>query len=129
LVGRTAQQTWSGLAKLFGKKPLPDEAALMRRPVVSQFLSYKVAPQWSLWSDIRSGKHVGGEDITPMSMVREHGGPMIFNDVYDAMKEQGILGGTALSILVLHGPRLQTYPPNKPKSKSKGLKISGVGKL
>jgi hypothetical protein len=55
--------------------------------------------------------------------------PLALSDVFDSMKEQGVAGGTALSLLAIFGMGVQTYQssePGKPDA-PKRLKIDTTG--
>jgi hypothetical protein len=43
--------------------------------------------------------------------------PLSGRDIYEAIKEQGVPAGTALSLLAFFGSGLQTYEQKQPKPK------------
>ena len=57
----------------------------------------------------KKAKNVVGEQITGWSLAEQISVPLSFRDVWRAMKEQGIPGGTALSLLNMLGVAVQTY--------------------
>jgi hypothetical protein len=77
--------------------------------VIARFLRTKLNPATGAMVNIATGRDVVGKPATAGSVTKELFVPMTFGDIYDAMKEQGIPPGAALSILATFGMGLQTY--------------------
>lgn len=87
--------------------------------VLARFLRSKLSPVVGSAVDILSGKNVVGQKVTPQSVGQQIMVPLSFGDVYNAMKEQGIVRGTALGILALFGMGIQNYSPKPAKNTSR----------
>lgn len=80
--------------------------------VIARFLRTKLAPVPGTALDIVTGKDVVGQKVTAESVPEKLVVPLAFADIYSAMKENGVPGGTALGILSIFGFGLQVYDPN-----------------
>lgn len=76
---------------------------------ISQFLRSKLSPLIGTAVDIAAGETIVGEPVTPTSIVKRSVVPLAFQDIYDAMIDQGIPKGTAISMLAFLGFGVQTY--------------------
>jgi hypothetical protein len=92
----------------FGEKDL--DAETMR------FLRTKFTPTLGTGWNIGTGKNVVGEKTTPQSVATETFSPLVFQDVFDVMRENGIPAGLALETLSIFGMGLQSFegPPRRP---------------
>lgn len=81
--------------------------------VMARFLRTKLAPVPGQIVNILSGKDVVGQPVTSESVAEGLLVPLAFQDIYNAMIEQGIPRGTAFAILSLFGFGLQTYEERK----------------
>jgi hypothetical protein len=87
--------------------------------VIGRFLRSKFSPTIGIPIDVVTGENVVGEKVTPASAALEAPVPMQFDDIYKAMKEQGIPEGAALSILSIFGMGLQTYGKKQNRVRSR----------
>ncbi len=79
--------------------------------VITHFLRSSLAPvPGGIWNLVEQ-KNVVGEPVTLPSSVRDLTVPLLGQDVYDAMKEQGVPTGAALGLIALFGDSIQTYSP------------------
>jgi hypothetical protein len=83
--------------------------------VAARFARTKLSPAFGAAVNIRSGEDVVGQPVTVASTAQNLAVPMTFNDIYAALREQGIVKGTAMGLLTTFGMSLQTYEPRKPK--------------
>lgn len=86
--------------------------------VIARFLRTKLNPVVGTGVDIATGKNVVGEKVTAQSVAESAVMPMSFNDIYEAMKEQGIPAGSAMATLSLFGMGLMTYDTKRRISSS-----------
>lgn len=77
--------------------------------VVARFLRTKLSPLLGTAANLLVGKDVVGQPVTAGGVAQSLAVPLSFRDIYAAMKEQGIPGGTALSLLNMFGVAVQTY--------------------
>lgn len=77
--------------------------------IIARFLRSKLSPAVGTGVDIATGKDVVGKKVTAGTIPEKLLLPLSFNDIYEAMKEQGIPAGTALGILSVFGMGVQTY--------------------
>jgi len=84
--------------------------------VVARFLRGKLSPTFGIPMDVLSGQNVVGEPMTLGRAALEAPTPLAFDDIYEAMKDQGVPAGTALGLLSVFGMGLQTYEA-KPKKR------------
>lgn len=80
--------------------------------VVDRFGRSKLAPIGGLVADLATGKQFSGQPITPASIAANMA-PLGFQDVYSALKEQGLVGGAPLALLALMGAGVSTYEPRR----------------
>jgi hypothetical protein len=91
--------------------------------ILAKFSRTKLSPVFSNAVDVVTGKNVVGEPVTAKSVIKNLVVPLSLRDIYDAMKEQGMPKGAALSILSIFGDGLQTYDSqNKKKTHKKTTK-------
>lgn len=118
LVSRIASgetKTPSGVKKIRGPKiPFgqPDTA-----DVSGRFLRTKLSPVFGTAVDLSSGTDVMGQPVTPESAAQRMLVPLSFGDVYNALQDQGIPKGAAISLLALFGMSVQTYQDKSPAHK------------
>lgn len=77
--------------------------------VVWRFLTNKASPWIGNTLDFLSGETFEGERLTPWKLTKGMVVPISLSDILDSMEEQGIPGGTALSLLAIFGMGVQTY--------------------
>lgn len=85
--------------------------------VITRFLRQKLAPVPSLATDIVTQKDLMGKPLDKEWLLNRTVVPISFQDIYDASKEQGIPGATAISILSILGENVQTYDEPTPHKK------------
>lgn len=78
---------------------------------VGRFLRSKLAPFPGAVLDSLSGKNIVGEPTTPVDAAIRMVTPMSVRDIYEAVKEQGVPAGTAMSLISLFGVSMNTYGP------------------
>ena len=76
---------------------------------ISRFLRGKMSPMFSTATNVLSGENLIGEPVTPISIARDLTIPLAMRDVFEAIQDQGVPAGTAMSIIALFGMGLQTY--------------------
>lgn len=82
---------------------------------ISQFLRSKLSPLIGAAVDLAAGENIVGEPVGPVSIVKRSVVPLAFQDIYDAMIDQGIPKGTAISMLAFLGFGVQTYDTEQSK--------------
>lgn len=88
-------EQWSDLALRFGRTKL--------NPVPANFI------------DWMNGTDLMGKKVSATKTAAEFVMPMTYGDIYDAMKEQDIPTGTAISLLGFLGEGISTYQKNEKK--------------
>jgi len=124
---------WTGETKTAAGKVVPIRGEKVpygkgtAADVTARFLRTKLSPVPATALDIAAGENVVGEPVTPASVAEGLFAPMAIQDIYEAMKDQGVGRGAALGILAFFGMGLQTYetrgagrperprPPERPK--------------
>ena len=81
--------------------------------VMARFLRSKLSPVVGTGVDIAAGKDVVGQRVTAETLPEKLLMPLTINDIYEAMKEQGVPATPAMAILAIFGMGLQTYDPQK----------------
>lgn len=79
--------------------------------VVRDFFRGKLAPLPAAYWNAREGQTVTGEKTTTGQEVFRLVKPMTFKDIGDALQEQGVPAGVALSLLAILGDSVNTYAP------------------
>jgi hypothetical protein len=77
--------------------------------IYTDFVRSKLSPIPSAVWNAQQGKKVTGE---PTTITKEALGlitPMSGNDIVDALKEHGVVGGTLLGLIALFGDSVNTY--------------------
>jgi RNAse (barnase) inhibitor barstar len=94
--------------ELLGDKPRIGGGGL---DVIGRFLRSKLSPIAGSLSNIMDGKDFNNEPTSVQKELEKMLVPMSANSILEAMVDQGIPRGTALSILAWFGAGLQTYEP------------------
>jgi hypothetical protein len=91
----------------YGKSDIAD--------VIARFLRTKLSPFVGTSLDVKMGKDVVGNKVTLYDVPGKLLVPLQFKDIYEAMQEQGVAKGAALSLLSLFGMSMSTYGPGVDK--------------
>ena len=78
-----------------------------------RFLRTKLSPVVGTGLDIATKKDVVGQKITAGTIPHKLLMPLALDDIYQAMKDNGVPAGSALGILSIFGMGLQVYDPRK----------------
>lgn len=81
--------------------------------VIARFMRSKLSPVVGTSIDVLAGKDVVGQKVMPETMPERLLIPLAFNDIYTAMKEEGVPAGSAFGILAIFGMGLQNYDPKR----------------
>lgn len=81
--------------------------------VIGRFMRSKLSPVVGTSIDVLAGKDVVGQKVMPETMPERLLMPLAFNDIYTAMKEEGVPAGSAFGILAIFGMGLQNYDPKR----------------
>ncbi len=100
---------------------------------VSRYVRGKLAPVPSSVLNYVAGEDSVGKKVTAASAAGDFFTPLVANDIYTSLKEEGIEKGAAMSLLALFGAGVQTYDDedraSKPKKVSHGRSLGpGSGK-
>jgi len=77
--------------------------------VMTDFLRTKLTPALGLAINLRQGKDLIGQPVTPTDIPAEVAVPLSMKDLWEAMNEEGIPAGMALGTLGLFGVGVQTH--------------------
>jgi hypothetical protein len=80
--------------------------------VIGRFLRTKLSPFVGSSLDIKQGRDVVGNEVGLMDLPTKTLIPLSMKDIYQAMVEQGVAKGSALSLLALFGMGMNTYGEN-----------------
>ncbi len=83
--------------------------------VLGRFLRTKLSPALGGLVDLVSGKDLSGKKATALTVAKGLTMPLSFGDIYDAMRDQGVLKGTALTMLSIFGAGIQNYNRDRNK--------------
>lgn len=112
-------KTKNSSGQLVSLRTAPGEQRKFGQPdtteVVGRFLRSKLSPVAGAALDVSSGRNLVGEPVTPGMAASRMFVPLTFGDVFTAMKERGMAGGAALSLLVILGAGLQDYDEKQKK--------------
>jgi hypothetical protein len=86
---------------------------------ISIFFRGKLSPAVGMGVDLLEGRDIVGNKVTLQKELFQHFTPLLFTDVSDAMKEQGIKGLFTAGIPSTFGVGVQTYLPKPPKEDNK----------
>lgn len=89
---------------------------------IGSFFRGKLAPVPSSIVDILYGKDVVGKEATVASELKESFIPMIYTDVQEAMKDQGVAALFSVGVPSMFGVSSQTYDSKSPSGKSSTTK-------
>ena len=92
-------------ARKFGNKDLFD--------VLATFFRTKLSPAVGTAIDVKVGTDVVGNQVTLESATANLLTPLVIQDIFEAMKEQGVPATIALSLLAILGFGMQTFNVNK----------------
>ncbi len=87
--------------------------------VVGSFLRYKLSPMFGTTLSLLAGEDPVGQPFGPEDLPRNLLIPLALREVFETIQEQGILRGTALSILAIFGMGIQTYGSTTQKKKKR----------
>jgi len=118
--GNTRWDIWGGHQQYISLVSQLIDAAENDKPasgIIGKFLRKKLSPIPSVAVNFYAGENVVGEETTVLGEIQGHMLPLIYSDVYDAVKEKGpsalfTVGGPAM-----FGVGTNTYPPRKSKKK------------
>jgi hypothetical protein len=74
-----------------------------------RFMRSKFSPIVGTAWDIAEGKNVVGEPVTPTKAAFDSLTPLAIREVYEALEDKGIVGGTAMGLLAIFGMGLNIY--------------------
>lgn len=94
---------------------------------VGRFLRSKLSPVMAAGVDVAAGENVVGEPVTPVSAAARLITPMSFGDIKDAMIEQGVPRGAALSLVSLFGMSMNTYGERSEMRKLRDKAVDQLG--
>lgn len=80
----------------------------------TRFGRSKLSPNISLIVDLLNGRDINGQPVNASSLGAR-AFPITYQDIYQAMQEQGVPKGAAMGLLAVFGAGLQTYAPKEPK--------------
>ena len=92
-----------------------------RASVAIGFLRGKLAPVPSMTWDFMSGRTAVGEKVSLAQEAQSHFLPLIYSDVSDAYKQQGVKALLTVGVPATFGVGTQTYQPNKKKEPTKSI--------
>lgn len=119
---RVASQLLSGQKKSISTgeiQNLDGEGAFKskRSDVLTSFLRGKLSPIPSMAWDFLSGKTVTGEKTTIKNELESHFLPLIYSDVKEAMKDQGVKSLFTVGIPAAFGIGVSTFSPKEKNNK------------
>ena len=76
--------------------------------IMTRFMRSKLSPMAGAEADLLVGQTMVGEELDAKYPLR-YITPLAYKDIYEALQDQGIAKGTAMSMLVFFGMGLQTY--------------------
>jgi len=122
LMTRLSTNTINGLRQAMGGEVTKEGKAEMKQslPVVGRFLKAKLAPAFSMVSDVLTGEDYERQPVTPGGLAAKAITPLNIRDIYEGMRDHGVPEGAALGILSTFGMGLQSQPEKPPKAKPKG---------
>ena len=82
-----------------------------RGDVAQRFFRGKLSPVFSMGADILTGRTISGEKVTVPEEIKSHFAPLLFSDVKEAMKDNGIQSLFSVGIPSVFGVGVQTYNP------------------
>ncbi len=90
---------------------------------VGRFMRTKLSPWLGGIANYFNGENIVGEKVTAVSLAKDALIPITTRDIYEAMREQGVPKGAALSLLAIFGVGLQTYQARRPAPKRRKLRL------
>lgn len=77
--------------------------------LMTNFARSKLSPLAGTAVNVAVGKDLSGQEVTAKSTALQLVTPLSVSDIYDAIKEQGVPAGAALSLVGLLGAGMQTF--------------------
>lgn len=84
-----------------------------RHTALGRFLRSKLSPITGAAVDIYEGENLSGQKVNAGSAAEGLVTPLVFNDIYNALRYEGIEKGSALSLLAIFGAGMQVYQPQR----------------
>jgi len=81
--------------------------------ILARFFRSKLSPSVGLGVDVATGKDFSGQKVTAGSVAARTLTPISAQDIYQAMKSEGVPEGTILGLLAIFGMGVQTYDDKK----------------
>lgn len=118
--GQTKSTTTGKISSLTDKKKMA--FGKDRGDVIGSFIRGKVAPVPSMAWDFIKGRTAVGQPVSPVQEAIDHFQPLLFNDIQDAWKTQGVKSLFTVGLPSTFGVGVQTYqaPPPKKSNVSNG---------
>ena len=97
------------------KSPYTDDAWQM----LGSFVRKKLAPLPSSLVDLTTGEDVTGQEVTLLSELMSYAGPITAQEIYKAMKQEGVPKASALGIAQFFGVKLPLdQAPSQPMTQA-----------
>jgi len=119
-VGKTRLDLLGGLqswvrfaAQAMSQQSKSPTGQMEKRPLwdsISQETRKKLSPTVSIPIDLKQGKNAVGEIVTPKTVAIKAVTPLIAQDFYEAISQEGAKGG-AMAVPAIFGAGVQTYTP------------------
>ena len=87
--------------------------------VMTNFLRSKLTPVLGAVINLKTERNMVGEEVTMYDIPQELLVPLVMEDIYDSMIEDGVPNGLALAVLAEFGIGVQIYDPNKRRVKTR----------
>lgn len=80
---------------------------------LADFARGKLSPQASLIWDIREGKTIIGQEVTALNALTNRITPLAMQDIYEAIREHGLVEGSLIGSTGIFGMGVNTYKNKK----------------
>jgi len=114
-------------AGITGKELTAQQKEVDPLELVMRFSSYKAAPSITVPLEVYKGKTIVGEKVTPTDVAIRSITPMVYEDIADAYKQEGITMAAVTGGLAFLGVGVNTYEDSETVTRNKIRKFLNEG--
>ncbi len=109
--------------------PLNAEVGFSPLEVVARFAAFKFGPAITLPHELWTAKTAVGEDVTRMETMAKAVVPLVFEDIWEAWKLEGVPTAAATAALAIPGVGVSTYRDSETVTRKKFKKLWQAGQI
>lgn len=114
-------------AGLTGKQLTEREKDIDPIELVSRFAAFKLAPSITVPTELYRGRSIVGEPMTPTETAIRSVTPMVYDDIFDAYRRDGLGVATASGVFNFLGVGTNTYEDSETQTRKKIRRMFNEG--